>query len=46
MMQNKMLQQENESLKLFNTEVEARNETLIYSYKIYEEKWNQIFHAF
>ena len=30
----------------FNTEIEARNEILINANKLYEEKWNKIFHTF
>ena len=46
MLQNKTLSLENENSKRFNEELEARNQTLIYSAHLYEEKWQKIYHAF
>ena len=37
---------ENDEIKNINTELEARNETFINSYLLYEDKWNQVYSAF
>ncbi|KAL4497999.1 hypothetical protein ABPG72_014856 [Tetrahymena utriculariae] len=46
MLLNKTLQIENENLKRFNVELESRNETLVASSQMYEEKWQKVFQAF
>jgi hypothetical protein len=40
MLLNKTISLENDELKMANKELEARNETFISSYLLYEEKWN------
>jgi hypothetical protein len=46
MLYNKTLEIDNENLKRFKVELEARNETLVYSNNLYEERWRKIYHAF
>lgn len=46
MLMNKTLQIENENLKRFNLELESRNETLIASQTMYDEKWQKVFAVF
>ena len=45
MLLNKTMQMENDQLKRFVEELEARNETFVHSYKLYEDKWSQVYHA-
>lgn len=39
MLLNKTFEIENENLKRFNIELESRNETLVNSHTMYEQKW-------
>lgn len=46
MLLNKTLTISNDGLKRMNREVEARNEILINSHSMFEEKWTKIVNAF